>query len=325
MRRLARRASPALAGKKLWGTRCVSSDGDAALNQKELRQLVKVLEDDPKLLIDLVGRLDAQSRRRLVVAGGAMEWFGKESAASEVERADADKDLRISPKDFDHWIESALRRRLRGSSPQQPDNPAAAGEEMQVPFLTLVWIAFGAGLPFVGFGFLDNAIMILAGDAIDSTLGLYLNCSVMACAAMGNIFSGVLGMQVHGVIDKAVQKLNFNTPVLTEGQMKGQRVFLAGHIGGTLGIMTGLFLGMFPLLLLDSGEGKADHALFHRWDKDGNGYLEMIELKKELANLGLSESAAELLMEKYGRDGRLDFKQFQKIRNDVRKGETVFA
>ncbi|RNF09594.1 hypothetical protein TraAM80_02077 [Trypanosoma rangeli] len=167
--------------------------------------------------------------------------------------------------------------------------------------------------------------MILAGDAIDSTLGLYLNCSVMACAAMGNIFSGVLGMQIHGVIDKAVQKVNFNIPVLTESQMKGQQVFLAGHIGGTLGIMIGLFLGMFPLLFLDSGEDRADHVLFQRWDKDGNGYLELSELEEELVKLGLPECAVEALMEKYRLDGQLGFKQLQKVRNDVRKGEAVFA
>ncbi|KEG14268.1 hypothetical protein DQ04_00541000, partial [Trypanosoma grayi] len=159
-----------------------------------------------------------------IVAGGAMEWFGKDSAASEMERADADKDLRISPKDFDHWLESALRRRYGEDQARRQE--AGSGEgDANVPFLTLVWIAFEAGLPFVGFGFLDNAVMILAGDAIDSTVGLYLNCSVLACAAMGNIFSGVLGMQVHGVIDKAVQKLNFKAPVLTESQMKGRRVF----------------------------------------------------------------------------------------------------
>ncbi|KAF5226294.1 hypothetical protein ECC02_000417 [Trypanosoma cruzi] len=325
MMRIIRRVSPAVAGNLLGCKRSCSSNKSATLTQGELQQLVKLLEEDPKLLIDLVGRLDAQSRRRLIVAGGAMEWFGKESAASEVERADVDKDLLISPKDFDHWLESALRRRVRGKWPQQQENPAAADEEIRVPFLALVRIAFGAGLPFVGFGFLDNAVMILAGDAIDSTLGFYLNCSVMSCAAMGNIFSGALGMQFHGVIDKAVQKLNFNTPVLTERQMKGRQVFFAGHIGGTIGIMTGLFLGMFPLLLIDSGEEKADHALFQRLDKHGNGYLELKELGRALTDMGLPASAVENAMEKYERNSQLDFKQFQKIRNDARRGEAVFA
>ncbi|RNC37334.1 hypothetical protein TcCL_NonESM13503 [Trypanosoma cruzi] len=100
--RIIRRVSPAVAGNLLGCNRSCSSNKSATLTQGELQQLVKLLEEDPKLLIDLVGRLDAQSRRRLIVAGGAMEWFGKESAASEVERADVDKDLLISPKDFDH-------------------------------------------------------------------------------------------------------------------------------------------------------------------------------------------------------------------------------
>ena len=32
-------------------------------------------------------------------------------------------------------------------------------------------------VPFIGFGFLDNVIMIIAGDYIDSTLGVAFNIS----------------------------------------------------------------------------------------------------------------------------------------------------
>ncbi|KAH9578185.1 Transmembrane protein 65 [Trypanosoma melophagium] len=324
MRRFLRFAPPLFAETVQSTRRWQSNDKDMTLNQEELQQLVKMLEADPKLLIDVVGKMDAQSRRRLIVAGGAMEWFGKESAASEIERADVDKDLVISPKDFDHWFESALRRRYGDDHTKRFDS-TASDADVAVPILTLAWVAFVAGLPFVGFGFLDNAAMILAGDAIDSTVGYYLNCSVLTCAAMGNIFSGVLGMQVHGVIDKLVRKLNFKTPVLTESQMKGKRVFFAGHIGGTLGIMTGLLLGMLPLLLLDSDETKADHALFQHWDKNGNGYLELEELEQIVVELGLPKNVAAVAVKKYGQDGKLDFEQFQKVRNGIRHGETLFA
>lgn len=53
-------------------------------------------------------------------------------------------------------------------------------------------------LPFVGFGFLDNFIMIVAGEYIDTTLGATLAISTMAAAAMGNLVSDVAGIGLSG-------------------------------------------------------------------------------------------------------------------------------
>lgn len=310
------------------------------LSQEELKKIAQFIENDPRILMEMVANLDPQIRRRLIVTGGAMEWFGKENAALEVEKADIDKDRQISPKDFDHWFESALKRRQEEQKKlvEAKQIAASAGAELKLgapstpassalPFSALLLIALEAGLPFVGFGFLDNATMILAGDAIDSTLGLYLNCSVLASAAMGNVCSGMLGMQVHGLIDKAVQKLQFNTPVLTEEQMKDRRVFLAGHIGGTVGIMAGLILGMAPLLWLDSDTNeKSDYAMFQRWDVNGSGFIELREFEKVLRELGLHETnqKAQKLIEKYGHDNRVNFEQFSKLKSDLREGKPIF-
>ena len=38
----------------------------------------------------------------------------------------------------------------------------------------------------LGAGFLDNSIMLLAGDAIESHFGAKLGISALACAALGN-------------------------------------------------------------------------------------------------------------------------------------------
>lgn len=46
-------------------------------------------------------------------------------------------------------------------------------------------------IPFIGFGFLDNAIMIMAGEYIDQSLGTFFCISTMAAAALGNIISGL--------------------------------------------------------------------------------------------------------------------------------------
>ena len=209
--------------------------------------IAETLATNPQMLQRVVEVMSPESRRRLVIQGGAYEWFGKDSMQREVAAADDDKDFQISPKDFDKWFEGALKRKTVGE--KFADAPSGSLAE-RVSFGALVLIAIEAGLPFVGFGFLDNATMILAGDAIDKTIGLWIHCSVMASAAMGNVVSGVMGMQVHGFIEKLVHRLNLPMPVLSEEQRQSNRVFFAGHIGGTLGIAIGLSLGMVPLLLI---------------------------------------------------------------------------
>ncbi|CCW70099.1 unnamed protein product [Phytomonas sp. Hart1] len=320
----------------------------ALLAADELDKIIRLIENDPRILIDVVANLEPENRRRLIVTGGAMEWFGKDSAASELEKADTDKDRLISPKDFDNWFESALKRNQERKKRSESSTTAvyndttstpASGsfeisplkgitvENSELSFKVLSLIAIVTGLPFVGFGFLDNVVMILAGDFIDGTLGFYLNCSVMASAAMGNVCSGMLSMQVHGLIEKAVQCFNFKTPLLTEIQMKDRRVFLAGHIGGTLGILIGLSLGMLPLLFLDMDTTeKADYATFQRLDKNKRGFLEASEIENMLSELNLAETdkKAKKLIEKYGKDTKMDFEQFNQFRKDLRKGKQIF-
>ena len=48
-------------------------------------------------------------------------------------------------------------------------------------------VAMHQAVPFVGFGIMDNSILILAGEAIDINLGATLGISTMCAAAIGNI------------------------------------------------------------------------------------------------------------------------------------------
>jgi hypothetical protein len=49
-------------------------------------------------------------------------------------------------------------------------------------------------LPFIGFGFLDNFIMITVADRIEESIGVVLCLSTMAAAGMGNMVSDLAGM-----------------------------------------------------------------------------------------------------------------------------------
>ena len=289
----------------------------------EVATLLQALEKDPKLWESVVQQMLPESRRRLVVAGGALEWFGKEHIASEVARADDDQDKFISPKDFDKWFECALRRKAeQGRGEDHESTNATTVEAAIVPFAALVIIALEAALPFVGFGFLDNATMIVAGDAIDRSVGFYFNCSVMASAAMGNVVSGMCGMQVHGAIEKVVLKLKLPAPKLSEEQRKSQRVFLAGHLGGTLGICIGLTLGMLPLLFIRDEDEKLEMHVFRSFDKNHDGHLSEDEIFDGLKELGFppNKEAITLFIAQRGGDSHtVDFDCFKKLCRELRK------
>jgi len=106
-------------------------------------------------------------------------------------------------------------------------------------------------LPFIGFGFLDNAVMIVAGEYIDITLGQAFGISTMAAAALGNMVSDMAGIGLAGYVEVLASGLGIEEPHLTGQQLMMKSTRFANYGGRALGIMFGCFLGMFPLLFFD--------------------------------------------------------------------------
>uniref|UniRef100_A0A8C5N1U1 Transmembrane protein 65 n=1 Tax=Leptobrachium leishanense TaxID=445787 RepID=A0A8C5N1U1_9ANUR len=75
----------------------------------------------------------------------------------------------------------------------------------------LKYVFFHNALPFVGFGFLDNAIMIAAGTQIELSIGVVLGISTMAAAALGNLVSDLAGL---GYVERLENSLNANDILL---------------------------------------------------------------------------------------------------------------
>lgn len=75
-------------------------------------------------------------------------------------------------------------------------------------------------LPFVGFGFLDNFTMIIAGDYIEHSLGMVMTISTMAAAALGNTFSDVLGIGSAVYVERLVEIIGIRPPDLTPVQLE---------------------------------------------------------------------------------------------------------
>ncbi len=62
-------------------------------------------------------------------------------------------------------------------------------------------------LPFLGFGFFDNSIMLLCGDFFDSYLGTALGISTLTAAALGNVVGDVSGIWLGGTVEFIVGKV----------------------------------------------------------------------------------------------------------------------
>ena len=163
-----------------------------------------------------------------------------------------------------------------------------AGSDAVVAALTprqFITIGIVSAIPMVGFGFVDNLIMILAGDAIDMTLGVTFGLTALAAAGLGNAFSDVCGVYLGGVIETVAAKVGAK-PDVSQAQLQTRVGRVAASTGGALGIFLGCLLGMFPLLFMDHDDRKLT-KMFADVDVDKDGLIDLAGVKKVLKLSGL--------------------------------------
>lgn len=115
--------------------------------------------------------------------------------------------------------------------------------------------ALTQGIPFLGFGIMDNAILIWAGDQIDTHLGVIFGISTLCAAAIGNIISDIAGLGLGAYIeDFCATKLNLPKINFSNAQRNLRSVRMAGQWGNFIGLTIGCIIGMFPLLFIDPDE-----------------------------------------------------------------------
>lgn len=118
----------------------------------------------------------------------------------------------------------------------------------------LLRVLVANAIPFIGFGFLDNFIMIIAGDRIEMYLGTVITLSTMAAAAIGNTFSDILGIGSAYYVEVLAQKIGFKPPKLTPIQLDLPKSRMSANMGRVIGVTIGCILGMTPLLFLHHEE-----------------------------------------------------------------------
>lgn len=158
------------------------------------------------------------------------------------------------------------------NDPNAKPSPASAPEHTpsdtpEPSTRDLYAVAIRQGIPFVGFGIMDNAVMILAGETIDLHLGVALGISTMCAAAIGNIISDISGVMFGTVIEdgllgwsKTIEKLTRGRvtlpamPDLSYQQRQLRSVRWSGQLGCAMGLTIGCVIGMFPLLFYPDAE-----------------------------------------------------------------------
>jgi hypothetical protein len=107
----------------------------------------------------------------------------------------------------------------------------------------------------VGFGFMDNTILIRTGDAIERYFGVTYNLSGLSAAAAGQVFSDFSGVLFGGVVESA-SRFFILPPELSAAQASLRIVQVVGTAGAALGVVVGCLLGMANLLMMDLEEAE---------------------------------------------------------------------
>jgi putative methionine-R-sulfoxide reductase with GAF domain len=156
---------------------------------------------------------------------------------------------------------TTLIRRHQSSSATTTTTPAAAAASTVLQHPTprqLRLVALHAAIPMVGFGVMDNWLMIQCGEVFDWSLGVCFGLSTLTAAGLGNTVSDVAGVFCGDAVEAAAAKLNLPTHGLSAQQLALKTTRLYHTIGGSVGIVVGCLLGMTCLLFMDTD--RADKA-----------------------------------------------------------------
>ena len=182
---------------------------------------------------------------------------------------------------FAEMLSPEARREVVAAAQKALDDSKGADADVQVPEPTrrdLQLVALNQAIPFVGFGFMDNAILILAGDAIDNSLGVMFGISTLCAAALGNIISDVAGVGLGTVIEDYCARLGIPQPNLSQAQRQLRSVRFTNQFGCAFGLIIGCIVGMFPLLFLDAEKAEKAKDKVHLDDM----FKDMVTEAKEL-------------------------------------------
>ncbi|OWZ13644.1 putative membrane protein [Phytophthora megakarya] len=163
--------------------------------------------------------------------------------------ADTDQDGLLSHDQLRGLLTSRFRLR-----PVASNNPAASLSSRALAPPTrrqLKFVMIGSAIPFVGFGLIDNLILLVAGDAIETHFHASYAMSMLCAAALGNTVADVVGLSLGGVIESMARRLGIPDPMLSKAQANMSVTLWCNFIASAGGITFGCLIGMIPLLFMN--------------------------------------------------------------------------
>eukprot|EP00899_Mesostigma_viride_P007372 jgi/Mesvir1/16636/Mv10169-RA.1 len=188
--------------------------------------IVSTFEKNPDLVTEVMKRLNPALRQS--VANNLYPQLNDGAAAFA--QADLNKDGVLSPEELQVFLDAK-----------------AAAENEPPSKRQLFDLGIKSIVGMVGFGFTDNFLMLLAGDALEATFGTF-GITGLVAAGLGNAVSDVLGVGLAGYIE-AVSKRFVPDPKMSLAQLESSSARLADSIGSAIGIGTGCMLGLAPFVV----------------------------------------------------------------------------
>jgi len=198
--------------------------------------LAQRLGQDREKLDAFLDALPPAERKRAslrFVAGSELE--------DEFGRADINHDGSLTFAEFKAWAAELVNEGEGRGAVRSPPTSA----QLRALFIQ-------TGTPYIGFGLVDNAMMVMTGEVIDNTLGFVLGLSVLGAAALGNAFSNGVGMVLHGTLERFADRIGLPDPRLTVHQRGLPVVHNVRTGAGICGVVLGCVLGMFPLIFMNA-------------------------------------------------------------------------
>jgi len=262
------------------------------------RSVASALQSDAAFAGDLIESLGPEERKLLAVAAIRSE---ASTARAEFASADTNADGVLGVHEFEAWLEKSAK---------------GAAAKVGVTKQQLHATALRTGIPMVGFGFLDNAIMLIAGDAIDHSFGVVLGISTLAAAGLGNLVSDLAGLGLGDYVERICARMGIGEANLTKYQEKLRVVGRWKLLGTVVGVTIGCLLGMLPLLFMDTNHRNKEQ-MFEMLDDAGDGVIHVPELRRGLKKLGIevSNDGFHAMMRQHDKDedGSLSFEEFSKL------------
>ncbi|OQR89930.1 hypothetical protein THRCLA_22612 [Thraustotheca clavata] len=220
---------------------------------KHRRRTQRAVQSKKDAVENIVNEFDALSieQKEAVIARVLANHKKDFNLEKHFTDADVNKDGLLTTVEFHSYITSRFLPKTMAASLGHSSLERPTARQLRLVMLA-------SGIPFIGFGVVDNLIMLTAGDFLETNLRTLMPISVLAAAGLGNCVADVAGLSLGGVIESFARNLGIQDPHLSSTQARMPIVRGISYLSSAIGISFGCLVGMFPLLFMDSTDEEQD-------------------------------------------------------------------